>query len=126
MPPGTVREIGAVNGITIYASQEEYATVVHNQTQEPCKASGSGGQITVQCDSTGAGQLVVKENMWTGWYAWMDGTQVPLNWHKLAGGQCSRRKTHFYVPLLALGCTSRSGIICIRDRRLCLALAQAN
>jgi len=80
IPSGMVKEVDTLNDITIYASQEEYAAVVHDQTQEPCQASGSGGQIMVECNAKEAGQLVVKENMWAGWYAWMDGK--PANLYK--------------------------------------------
>jgi hypothetical protein len=80
IPPGMVNLITTTpEGISIYsAPSEQYATVVHNNTQESCKAVGSGGEIEVDCNAMQAGQLVVKENMWTGWYAWMDGRPVPL------------------------------------------------
>jgi hypothetical protein len=81
IPPGMDSAVSTTTeGITIYASSkdEEYAAVIHDETQEPCQASGSGGQIMVKCSATEAGHLVAKENMWTGWQAWMDGQHVPL------------------------------------------------
>jgi hypothetical protein len=100
-PPGMVKKIEMGYGITIYASNEEYAAVVHNQTQEPCKASGSGGQITVQCETIEPGQLVIKENMLTGWYAWMDGRSVNLfhnTWLEVDAPAGKHTFTFRYLP----------------------------
>ena len=78
VPPGGISQFSSVDNVTVYATDPNntYAYVAHDQTQEPCKAFGSGGQITVQCNATQAGQLVIKENMWSGWFAWMDGKPI--------------------------------------------------
>ncbi len=42
----------------------------------PCKAQGLGGDLTVTCNNLAAGTLLVRENAWDGWYAWLDGSPV--------------------------------------------------
>jgi hypothetical protein len=75
---------GSVGDITIYQYYDNhYAAVISDGVVEPCTAQGSGGNITVVCNSSTPGKLVVLENSWTGWKAWMDGERVPLigtNW----------------------------------------------
>ncbi|MBT7015868.1 MAG: hypothetical protein HN965_06280 [Anaerolineae bacterium] len=62
---------------SIYIRYDQpYAAVSNNE--KPCEAYGAGGSIDVFCTTSSPGQLIVKENMWTGWYAWMDGERVPL------------------------------------------------
>jgi uncharacterized membrane protein YfhO len=64
----------------VYAREgETYAAVVDDQgTQQPCVALGTGGQITVKCDSDSSGTLVVKDYVYSGWKAWLDGERIPL------------------------------------------------
>lgn len=56
----------------------QYASIKSSQGMSACQATGSGGYIEVQCDSSEHGLLSVQENMWTGWYAWMDGNKMDL------------------------------------------------
>jgi hypothetical protein len=83
-PPLEMEKIAVVDQVGIYTRPEEfYSFVVAGDNQEPCFANSTGGKITVICDNDLPGTLVVKENMWTGWKAWMDGERVPLigtNW----------------------------------------------
>ena len=72
-------KVGSRLGFTFYADPDvQYASVISGDKMQPCEASGSGGFIQVSCDTKQAGTLVVQENMWTGWQAWMDGKPVPL------------------------------------------------
>lgn len=77
-PQDTIEQWGPFDGITIYRVNGEYASVSSPEGSSPCAATGSGGRISVACDGTQAGQLVVQENLWSGWYGWMDGEPVSL------------------------------------------------
>jgi hypothetical protein len=46
--------------------------------RRPCRAHGVGGAIDVSCDSVFGGELVVDENSWDGWRAWVDDRPAPL------------------------------------------------
>jgi hypothetical protein len=79
VPPDGMVEVTVIDQIGIYTRPDEYyAAVVAGQLQQPCNATGSGGSITVICDTDQSGKLVVKENTWTGWKAWIDGDRVPM------------------------------------------------
>ncbi len=79
IPPGELRKIGTYYGIIYYANDNaHYAGILIKDKIQPCTASGSGGIIQVACNVEQAGKLVVQENMWTGWRAWMDGKPVQL------------------------------------------------
>jgi len=79
-PAGPVQQIAEVDGVPIYSRLDQpYAAVLHGDAMEPCIATGSGGKLDVLCNSAFSGKLIVKENTWTGWKAWMDGERVPLN-----------------------------------------------
>ena len=43
------------------------------------QGQGIGGQISVDCEVKRYGKLVVQENMYSGWKAWMDGEQASLS-----------------------------------------------
>jgi len=78
-PPGNVNKLVEVDGIPIYKQIDlHYAGVYFDDTVEPCVASGNGGHLFVQCSSSSSGRLVVQENTWSGWKAWIDGERVPL------------------------------------------------
>lgn len=77
-PPGT-QKVGESFGISVYAHPDEYyASVVVDDKQQSCVASGSSGHIKVVCNNELPGRLIVKENMWSGWKAWCDGETVLL------------------------------------------------
>jgi hypothetical protein len=79
VPPEGMVEVAVIDQIGIYARPDEYyAAVVDDQLQQPCSATGSGGSITVICNTDQPGKLIVKENNWTGWKAWMDSERVPV------------------------------------------------
>jgi hypothetical protein len=78
-PEGQVEHVVTLDEINVYTRQDiAYASVVSGDQYTPCTASGSGGELMVLCDNKLPGRLVVKENMWTGWKAWMDGKRVDL------------------------------------------------
>jgi hypothetical protein len=56
----------------------EYAFVMNDFGITPCAASGSGGNIDVICEDTPVGGLMVREKMWAGWKAWVDGEPADL------------------------------------------------
>ena len=79
VPPGEVRKIGRYYGLTYYARDNApYAGILSGDNIQPCTATGSGGSIKVVCNAEQAGKLVVQENMWTGWRAWMDEKPIQL------------------------------------------------
>jgi hypothetical protein len=66
-------------GIFVYLfDAANYASVVEEDGMHPCRASGSGGRIHVNCDNQRSGRLVVKENKISGWKAWRDDEPVQL------------------------------------------------
>jgi hypothetical protein len=78
-PSDDSEQVGEVTGVPIYKrTDQHYAAIVKGESMEPCAATGSGGRITIVCNTTFPGQLVVKENTWTGWKAWVDGERIPL------------------------------------------------
>lgn len=73
IPPGASSST-LIAGIIIGTfPTNQYAAVYHTDgSHTPCKARGRGGHITVVCQTTQAGDLVVQENAWDGWYAWLN------------------------------------------------------
>lgn len=68
-----------VDGAFIYLREwEYYASVASGDEIIPCMARGTGGRITIECDTPSEGILTVKENMWSGWVAWQDGKRIEL------------------------------------------------
>jgi len=79
LPPDDIIAVTTVDQVGIYERPgEHYAAVQSVGSQQPCAATGAGGKITVDCENTESGKLVVKENIWMGWKAWMDGKRVSL------------------------------------------------
>jgi hypothetical protein len=58
--------------------KNSYAYVDTGTTQVPCTANAVGGNIDVQCQTQAAGQLVVNENLWSGWVVARDGAGAAL------------------------------------------------
>jgi uncharacterized integral membrane protein len=78
-PGGDTLTLAENYGISVFLRPDEhYAAVVADSGEEACAATGMGGTIQVTCDTAAAGQLVVKENNWSGWKAWLDGKRVPV------------------------------------------------
>lgn len=78
-PPEPVKQIDEIDGIPIYNRLDQsYALIISEGLLFPCSAHGSGGDITVECDIPQSGRLVVQENTYSGWKAWMDGEQISL------------------------------------------------
>jgi hypothetical protein len=50
----------------------DYAYVETESGIFPCLANGSGGNLTVECTNTAGGRLIVQENSWNGWRAYVD------------------------------------------------------
>lgn len=79
-PPG-MSPFTVVDGVSIYTAPagREYATIHHDDgRQTVCRAQGLAGVIDVACQSERPGLLVVKENRWSGWRAWLDGERASL------------------------------------------------
>ncbi|MGB2962719.1 MAG: hypothetical protein WBB69_01900 [Anaerolineales bacterium] len=67
------------SSMIIYSRPEqEYAFVIDETTITPCKAQGTGGTLTVKCNTEQAGQLIVMEYNWSGWKGWIDGNEVNI------------------------------------------------
>lgn len=67
-------------GINIYRHPVKpyaYVTTASNEVI-PCRASGIGGQIDVDCALAERGQLVVQENVYSGWSASLNSQGLPL------------------------------------------------
>jgi len=78
-PDGTSGVNKRINSIIIYSRPEQdYAFVINETNKTPCQAQGTGGNLTVTCDSEHGGHLIVKEYNWSGWKGWMDGLRVNL------------------------------------------------
>jgi hypothetical protein len=58
--------------------QSEYAIVEYSGGRSPCVASGTGGSIDVACENETEGILIVHENAWAGWRAFVDGQRTLL------------------------------------------------
>ncbi len=79
--PNLIRVIDGLNYLSHF--ENEYAYIQNGDQIIPCNAKSSGGNINVVCPESEKGQLVVTENNWTGWYAWVDQTRtqlLPSNW----------------------------------------------
>jgi hypothetical protein len=75
----TMTSLGNIDGVELYRHADgEYTFIQTNGKDIPCKASAAGGNIDVTCTSGAEGQLIVKENSWTGWLAWIDSRLTPL------------------------------------------------
>jgi len=83
-PPDALEQVAVIDGIPIYRRDAPpYAAVVAGGEQYACPAAGSGGYLRIVCNAPVDGRLVVQENSWAGWYAWVDGRRTPLlpgNW----------------------------------------------
>lgn len=80
-PPAGWTLLETVDTIIIAAAPpgNEYAAVTGaDGTRSVCTATGRGGDIRVICDSPGGGTLSVKEYMWPGWQAQINGTSAVL------------------------------------------------
>ncbi len=68
----------------------------------PCTAVSKGGHINVNCNLDKPGQLIVKENYWSGWKAWQDGSRVSMNtesiWLSVAASAGAHRYQFRYRP----------------------------
>jgi len=76
--PGSKR-VTYLNDIPVYLYPgRAYAYIDLGDQKVPCRATGSGGDLTVTCSTGQDGQLIVQENSWVGWYAWQDEKPVSL------------------------------------------------
>ncbi len=68
-----------LNDVPVYRYPDRaYAYVDLGGQTVPCRATGSGGDLTVTCSTERAGQLIVQENSWVGWYVSRDGEPAAL------------------------------------------------
>ncbi len=67
-------------GVNIYRNNlAEYTYVISDDREKAtCTASSQGGNIEVLCEDAPAGELMVKEKMWSGWKAAVDGEPTEL------------------------------------------------
>jgi hypothetical protein len=77
--PSTPNLERVLNGLYFVSHPEnEYAFIQRGDQKVACKAHAIGGNIDVECPDSGKGRLIVYENNWTGWDAWLDQTRIPL------------------------------------------------
>ncbi len=77
--PSTPNLERVLNGLYFVSHPEnEYAFIQNVDQKVVCKAQAVGGNIDVECPDSGKGRLIVYENNWTGWDAWVDQTRIPL------------------------------------------------
>jgi hypothetical protein len=81
--PADGTPVGALADVPVYAfAANEYAYVqLPDGTQVPCAAQGRDGDLTVACETAQAGELVVRENTFSGWVARRDGGGQALALH---------------------------------------------
>jgi hypothetical protein len=83
--------------------EAEYASVQNPGTQmsSACQAKSQGGWIDVICQNQKPGILIVRENVWTGWFAWMDGQPAKLlagQWLQVPAPAGTHRYSFRYLP----------------------------
>jgi len=70
---------GSIAYISLRSYPENYYAYVDTGKQQiPCQAHAQGGNIDVVCKTDTPGQLVVRENLWSGWTVKMDGAAAAL------------------------------------------------
>jgi hypothetical protein len=101
-PPSDAALATTVGEVSVYRFEgRNYAFVRTDSEVIPCKASGAGGDLSVECPSSKAGTLTVRENSWTGWYAWRDQKRVPLKndrWLSVEAPAGEHRYHFRYLP----------------------------
>lgn len=100
-PPGST-VVGTMLDTNVFEDpQVEYASVAVETGAIPCRAEGRGGQLAIDCATDEPGQLVVQENAWTGWRAWIDGSpaeRLPGQWLSVEVPAGSHQILFRYLP----------------------------
>ena len=77
--PATVGYRGSIGFAYLVDHPENaYAYIDTGGAHVPCAATAAGGNIDVQCQTQAPGQLIVNENLWSGWTASRDGRGTDL------------------------------------------------
>jgi hypothetical protein len=79
--PNLIRVDGGISYLSY--SGNDYAYIQSRDKRVACKAHAIGGNIDIECPPSDGGQLIVHENNWIGWSAWVDQTRTHLqnsNW----------------------------------------------
>jgi hypothetical protein len=79
--PAGMTYLSTVGGLNLYtaAPGREYAAVTDaGGGRAVCSARGTGGDIDMTCDTPRDGVLIVKENSWAGWHAYVNGQPFQL------------------------------------------------
>jgi hypothetical protein len=77
--PQNAQAVVKVADLTVFQRKDgEYAYIRNGEQTLPCQAGAQGGNIDVVCNSPFSSQLVVKENQWSGWTAYLDGKPVRM------------------------------------------------
>ena len=104
VPDGSVLA-GDMLKIPLYRiAANEYAYVQTRDGQTaPCTAQAMSGSITVECSAAHDGQLIVKENTYSGWFVWLDhqSASLPLfsgPWLSVAAPAGSHIYQFSYLP----------------------------
>jgi hypothetical protein len=79
LDPNDPNYLGQVIDVSVRRIPEnEYAYIDTDSGQIPCRALAIGGNIDVSCDSQVSGQLIVREVLWSGWKAKLDGAPIAM------------------------------------------------
>ncbi len=112
--------IAQLDSLHLYQHSDAiYAGVRAGESVTPCRATGVGGHIEVFCDTLG-GELIVQENVWIGWRAWLDGEPAVLSpsndWLRLPMPPGQHQVTLRYEPRdvpIGIGLTALGLVLCI-------------
>jgi hypothetical protein len=106
----------SLNEVPIYDyPANEYATLETPDGVFPCTAQGRGGDLRVSCPR-GGGRLTVRERVWTGWSAELNGTRIALGegpWLSVDAPEGPVEARFRYLPLDAFvgALLSLSGLV---------------
>ncbi len=99
---GVPSDVAKFATIYNFSDFREFAYVGNsNGMMTPCAAFGVGGDLTVECDASEDGWLILRENSWDNWYAWRDGMRIPLEEHDWLTVEAPAGKHHYrfrYLP----------------------------
>ena len=104
---------------TYFDPNNLYASIHSSGINKPCTAMKSGGYISVECQNSEPGLLVIQENNWVGWKAWRDGQRVNIRGEDLIIVEAIKGDhsyTFKYIPLdayIGIGLSTIAILVCL-------------
>jgi hypothetical protein len=82
-PPENGIFVTELRGLAIYRFDDirDYATIQSGGEVFTCPAYGTGGDLSVTCNTPASGVLVLREHQYPGWLVWRDGEPAPMIEH---------------------------------------------